>query len=142
VLEVVAAEHVPAPVAGEAHDHLRLLALGDIHRVLPADLAVGNLSRLAPREALAALDTRAFELETELAGIGATLHSLSARLDRMVLLEVEYVQRLREAERKLVQSAADDRRTGRLTWDFQLLRQPTGGGARDPSPAASEGDAT
>jgi DNA-binding PadR family transcriptional regulator len=83
--------------------------------------AVANISRLTPAEALEALDSRLLELETALAGMAEGLRTLSTRVERVALLELEYARAQQQAERDWVRAVVDDLRQGRLTWDFEAL---------------------
>ena len=97
--------------------------------------AIGNISRLTPAEALEALDSRLLELETALAGMAEGFRTLSTRVERVVLLELEYTRAQQQAEMQWVRSLVDDLRQGRLTWDFaELTRTLAVGGAPEVTP--------
>lgn len=86
---------------------------------------VANIARLTPAEALEALDSRLLELETALAGMAEGLRTLSARLERVALLELEYTRAQQQAECDWVRAVIEDLRQGRLTWDFAALTGTT-----------------
>ena len=96
--------------------------------------AVGNISRLTPGEALEALDSRLLALEAEVAGMGEALRSLGGRLDRVVLLELEYTRSLQQAERDWVRTVVDDLRQGRLAWNFEELTRKLAAGGVPEAP--------
>jgi hypothetical protein len=73
--------------------------------------------------ALQALAARCIELEGELAGIEARMIGLGQSLHRLLLLELEYIRALRQAEVVWVRTLMQDIRAGRLTWDAEALRE-------------------
>lgn len=116
-------------LTGRGEDELALwlheLLAKRVHEPSQFLAGVANIARLTPAEALEALDSRLLELETALAGMAEGLRTLSARLERVALLELEYTRALQQAERDWVRALVDDLRQGRLTWDFAALtRQP------------------
>ena len=86
-------------------------------------VAISFLAYLPMKTALQALTARLIELEGELAGIEARLQGLGQSLHRLLLLELEYVQALRQGEVAWVRTLMQDIREGRLTWDAEALRE-------------------
>ncbi|HEV2779758.1 MAG TPA: PadR family transcriptional regulator [Actinophytocola sp.] len=84
----------------------------------PAALSV--LMLLEPEDVLRQLETRAGALEAELASSGA---EIPAGLPRLFLLDDEYRDAVTRAELRWVRSVIDDLRSGRLTWNEELLRR-------------------
>jgi DNA-binding PadR family transcriptional regulator len=85
--------------------------------------ALSFLPALAPADALEQLDARAGLLEAEVAHLTSALQTMTARIGRLVLLEVEYARAARQAELAWVRSLTDDLRAGRLTWDPEVWRR-------------------
>ena len=85
------------------------------------------LPLLEPDDVLEQLDTRAGLLEAQVAELDAVLKTMTPRIGRLVLLEVEYARAVRRAELKWVRSLAEELRDGRLTWDPEMLRKLSGG---------------
>jgi len=77
-------------------------------------------SLLAPQEVGELLERRAVAVEAELSGfqiaLDATLKQRSPSLERVSLIEVEYLTALLRAERDWLRAVTDDIREGRLTW--------------------------
>ncbi len=83
--------------------------------------AVSFLAHLPIADVAKALETRAILLEGEIAGLDAYTRGLGTQLHRLVLLELEYTRALRQAELEWVRALSEDIRTGKLTWDPDLL---------------------
>jgi hypothetical protein len=100
-------------------------------------VAIGLLAYLPAQEALNALDVRRIALEAAIAQLEVHVHGLRDILPRLLLLEVEYVLALRQAELVWVRSLVEDLRTGQLSWDIEqllaLLGRPTVGSERGES---------
>jgi DNA-binding PadR family transcriptional regulator len=79
--------------------------------------ALSFLPHLGTDEAIDQLEMRSHRLELAIVGINAILDRMIPQIGRAVLVEVEYVRALRQAERDWVRSVIDDIRAGRLTWD-------------------------
>jgi DNA-binding PadR family transcriptional regulator len=100
-------------------------------------VAIGLLAYLPVQEALNALDVRRIALEAAIAQLEVQERGLRGILPRLLLLEVEYVLALRQAELVWVQSVVEDLRTGQLSWDVEqllaMLSRPTLSGERGVS---------
>jgi DNA-binding PadR family transcriptional regulator len=100
-------------------------------------VAIGLLAYLPVQEALSALDVRRIALEATIAQLEVQERGLGGILPRLLLLEVEYVLALRQAELVWVQSLVEDLRTGQLRWDVEqllaMLSRPTLSGERGVS---------
>jgi DNA-binding PadR family transcriptional regulator len=92
-------------------------------------VAIGLLAYLPAQEALNALDVRRIALQAAIAQLEVQVQGLGGILPRLLLLEVEYVLVLRQAELVWVRSLLEDLRTGQLSWDIEqllaLLGRPT-----------------
>lgn len=98
-------------------------------------------SLLAPGEVGELLERRAVAVEAELSGfqiaLDATLKQRSPSLERVSLIEVEYLTALLRAERDWLRAVTDDIREGRLTWVPPSWQESSGAqdqeaeGARD-----------
>lgn len=83
--------------------------------------AMAYLIHLAPEEAIAHLEERLRLLDREIAQIEAGLKAASAWVDRINLIESEYLLAMRRAERDWVAALAGDLREGRLAWDLEKV---------------------
>jgi len=99
-------------------------------------------SLLDPREVGELLERRAVAVEAELSGfqiaLDATLKQRSPSLERVSLIEVEYLTALLRAERDWLRLVTDDIRDGRLTWAPPSWQ--AGSGAQDREPDGTPGD--
>ncbi len=95
--------------------------------------ALSFLPHLNAEDALDQLHTRASRLELAIVGINAILEKLVPRIGRVVLVEVEYVRAMQQAELEWVRSVIDDIRAGRLAWDRERLCPMPQGTPEDPS---------
>ena len=99
-------------------------------------------SLLDPREVGELLERRAVAVEAELSGfqvaLDATLKQRSPSLERVSLIEVEYLTALLRAERDWLRAVTDDIRDGRLTWAPPSWHE--GSGARDRDQEGAPGD--
>lgn len=79
--------------------------------------AIVMLHTLAPDQAAALLEQRSVALETAVAAGDQKLASLTKRgLDRLQIIELEYVQAMRRAELAWVRDLAEDIRSAALPW--------------------------
>jgi DNA-binding PadR family transcriptional regulator len=78
--------------------------------------ALSFLPHLSAEDALDQLHARAGRLELEIIGINAVLEKLIPQIGRAVLVEVEYMRAMRQAELDWVRSVIEDIRAGRITW--------------------------
>ena len=84
--------------------------------------AVSFMALLTPEQAVTHLETRTDALATELETSERRLKD-SAWLPRVVILEEEYRQAVRQAELAWVQGVIEDLRSGALTWSYEGLRE-------------------
>jgi DNA-binding PadR family transcriptional regulator len=79
---------------------------------------------LAPRDAAAQLESRARALETQIGALSAALQRLRAFVDRINLIEEEYLLAMHQAELEWVRRRIAEVRSGRLSWDLgKILRE-------------------
>lgn len=78
--------------------------------------ALAHLSILPPTEAATLLRKRADRLDDEWATADEQWHELCEGLPRLVLLEIEYTQRLRAVEIDWLREVATDIEQGQLPW--------------------------
>jgi DNA-binding PadR family transcriptional regulator len=99
-------------------------------------------SLLAPREVGELLERRAVAVEAELSGfqiaLDATLKQSSPSLERVSLIEVEYLTALLRAELDWLRSITNDIRDGRLTWTPPSWQENPA--AQDHEPEGTHGD--
>ncbi len=81
--------------------------------------AISFLGHLPPKNALEQLGRRASILKAETEGLRRRLEELQPKLGRLLMLEAEYEQAMKEAELVWVQSLIDDLQSGDLTWKPQ-----------------------
>ncbi|MCX6046296.1 MAG: PadR family transcriptional regulator, partial [Chloroflexi bacterium] len=89
-------------------------------------VALSFLAAVPSEVVLRALQVRAALLEGEIAGQRAMSRALVDQLPRLVLLEMEYMLTLREAEFAWIQALLDDLRSGKLTWTPEALQAEFG----------------
>ncbi|MBV8202165.1 MAG: PadR family transcriptional regulator [Acidobacteria bacterium] len=89
------------------------------------NVAVGLLAYMPQDHARDALKARTVSLRAELAARAEATRLLQEQLGlpRIVLLENEHIQALREAELRWVAAVLDDIEGGRLAWSEELLRR-------------------
>lgn len=99
-------------------------------------------SLLAPHEVGELLERRAVAVEAELSGfqiaLDATLKQRSPSLERVSLIEVEYLTALLRAERDWLRAVTDDIREGRLTWVPPSWQESPGAQDREPEGARDD----
>jgi DNA-binding PadR family transcriptional regulator len=79
---------------------------------------------LAPRDAADRLESRARALEAQIGTLGAALPRLRTFVDRINLIEEEYLLAMHEAELEWVRRRIAEVRSGRLSWDLRkILRE-------------------
>ena len=81
--------------------------------------AISFLGHLPPKNALEQLGRRASILKAETEGLRKAIEELQPKLGRLLMLEAEYEQAMKEAELVWVQSLIDDLQSGDLTWKPQ-----------------------
>ncbi len=89
-------------------------------------VALSFLAALPSEVVLRALQVRAALLEGEIAGQRAMSRALVDQLPRLVLLEMEYMLTLREAEFTWIQALLEDMRSGKLAWTPEELQAEWG----------------
>ncbi len=109
--------------AGQRHlvDGLRRLVAVPRHEASEFMTAMSFLVHLGPRDALAQLDERALQLETELVVTDEQMAYTLGIAGRVNLLETEYQQAMRRAELAWIRGLAGDLRSGRLDWNLEAL---------------------
>lgn len=83
--------------------------------------AVAHVGHLPPDEVADCLETRATFLEAEIAGLETVLATLTPRIGRVVLLEVDLTRHRRQAELEWVCGLARDLRRRVHVWDPEIL---------------------
>jgi len=81
--------------------------------------ALSFLPHLPPEHVQELLQQRVRGLEAEIGTLQMVLTTMTPKIGRLVLVEVEYLLALQRAELSWVQSLLEDLRTGRLTWSPQ-----------------------
>jgi len=84
--------------------------------------ALSFLPHMTPEVVLRQLEMRVTGLASEIAALNVVLETLVPRIGRLVLVEVEYSRAMREAELAWVRSLIEDLRTGKLSWDPEIVR--------------------
>jgi DNA-binding PadR family transcriptional regulator len=83
--------------------------------------ALSFLPHLSADDAVDQLHARASRLELEILALDAVLEKMVPQIGRAVLVEIEYVRAMRQAELEWVRALGVDIRSGRLTWDRASL---------------------
>jgi DNA-binding PadR family transcriptional regulator len=81
--------------------------------------AMSFLVHLTPAEALPRLEERCSALDTTITSHEAGIRAASAAVDRINLVESEYLLAIMRAERDWVRGLAADIRTGKLEWNLK-----------------------
>jgi len=84
--------------------------------------ALSFLPLLRPEDALQQLQSRAAALSKRVAEIDAEMAELKPKLDRLFLLESEYLRTTTQAELTWVQAVITDLKRGKLTWTEDWMR--------------------
>jgi len=92
-------------------------------RLEPSDcmVAMSFLVHLEPEEACALMGERATNLETEIEQIASRLAGAKTHVDRINLIESEYLLAMLKAERAWVRAMKKEIREGRLAWDLKKI---------------------
>jgi DNA-binding PadR family transcriptional regulator len=85
--------------------------------------AVSFLVHLTPEDAVAELRRRAGRLEAEVTALDASIAAAGPLFGRINVIEYEYLRAMRAAELAWVREILEELRSGRLTWDFETIRQ-------------------
>jgi DNA-binding PadR family transcriptional regulator len=107
----------------ELFDWLRQLLAKPVQEPTQFFAALSFLPHLPPESVLAQLRERVTLLDSEIAGLKATLQEMVPRIGRLVLVEIEYALAMRQAELAWVKSLIEDLQNRRLTWDPEALRR-------------------
>lgn len=83
--------------------------------------AVAHVAHLPPEEVTDCLEGRATALEAEIAALETVLRTLTPKISRVVLLEVDLARHQRQAELEWVCTLARDLRHGVHAWDPEAL---------------------
>lgn len=83
--------------------------------------AMSFLVHLQPRETMKLLAERAQRLVDEMADHAAGLAAAAAHVDRINLIESEYLMAMKKAELEWVRALNDEIRKGRLKWDLDAI---------------------
>ena len=105
----------------EVLDWLRELLAKPVREPSQFLAALSFLPQLTAEDAVEQLHARASRLELEMLVLDAVLAKMVPQIGRAVLVEVEYVRAMRQAEREWVIALGEDIRAGRLTWERTFL---------------------
>lgn len=83
--------------------------------------ALSFLLHLDHEDAVARLEERAERLQDEVQAVGAGLKSALERVERINLIETEYLLAMRRAELKWVRGLIGELRSGQLAWDMKKI---------------------
>jgi DNA-binding PadR family transcriptional regulator len=83
--------------------------------------AVAHVAHLPPEEVADCLEARATFLEAEIAGLETILRTLTPKIGRIVLLEVDLARHRKQAELEWVCTLVRDLRHGVHAWDPETL---------------------
>ena len=84
--------------------------------------AVSLLPLLTPDDAIHQMEIREIKLTDQIASIDKEMRTYAASLERLFLLEEEYILLMLESELKWVRSVIADLRSGQLTWNHEWMR--------------------
>jgi DNA-binding PadR family transcriptional regulator len=79
--------------------------------------ALSFLPHLTPKNVSAQLDQRTVFLQAEIAALGTVLKTMTPRIGRLVLIEVEYARAMRQAELAWVRAFQKELEAGKFSWD-------------------------
>jgi hypothetical protein len=83
--------------------------------------ALSFLPHLTPEDVQIQLQKRSAHLEEEIATLDMVLRTMVPQIGRLVLVEVEYLRAMRQAELAWVHSFQKELQTGVLRWDPQQI---------------------
>ena len=83
--------------------------------------ALSFLPHLTPEDVQSQLQERIALLQQEITGLDLVLKTMVPQIGRLVLVEVEYLRAMRQAELAWVQSFRQELQAGTLRWDPQIL---------------------
>ena len=114
-------------ITDEGREEFRYWLLQLLERPVVEDpvfaVAVGFLGYVTPDAVVGALEDRLAALEGDIAGADAALHTMRTSLPRLAIIEHEYRQTLRHAEREWVRQLIADIRSGGLSWTPESLAE-------------------
>ncbi|HTU16690.1 MAG TPA: PadR family transcriptional regulator [Gemmataceae bacterium] len=105
----------------EVLDWLRDLLAKPVREPSQFLAALSFLPHLTREDAVEQLRNRSHRLELEILALDAILQKMVPQIGRAVLVEVEYVRAMKQAERQWIHAVCDDIRAGRLAWDRASL---------------------
>ena len=85
--------------------------------------ALSFLPHLTPASVMEQLKERMGLLELEIASLRTVLETMTPRIGRLVLIEVEYLKAMRQADLEWVKSFLGELQAGSLVWDPRQLTQ-------------------
>jgi DNA-binding PadR family transcriptional regulator len=88
--------------------------------------ALSFLPHLTPATVQKQLEERIGFLQLEIASLSSVLETMTPRIGRLVLIEVEYLKAMRQADLEWVKLFLEDLRSGALVWDPNMLMQHAG----------------
>ncbi|HXC95538.1 MAG TPA: helix-turn-helix transcriptional regulator [Edaphobacter sp.] len=97
--------------------------------------AMSFLLHLDHKDAMVRLEERAERMEEEIQALADRLKSAQERVDRINLIESEYLLAMRRAELKWVRSLIPELRSGDLVWDIKKIFQEVRAGRKAASNA-------
>jgi DNA-binding PadR family transcriptional regulator len=83
--------------------------------------ALAFIRNLPPAEALEQLELRAVDLQAGIAAMQAIERGISAHVDRVSVLELEYQRAVAQAELEWVHGLTADLREDRITWNLEEI---------------------
>ena len=105
----------------EVLDWLRELLAKPVREPSQFLAALNFLFHLTAEDAVDQLHARASRLELEILTLDTVLQKMIPQIGRAVLVEVEYVRAMRQAELEWVRALGADIQAGRLSWDRASL---------------------
>ena len=112
---------ITAEGTGELVRWLRQMIATPRHETSEFMASVSFLLHLTPKDAMVQLEHRAARLEQEIAGLSEGMKQLIDRVQRINLLEDEYLLAMRQAEFAWVRGLIAELRSGQLKWDIEKI---------------------
>jgi DNA-binding PadR family transcriptional regulator len=100
---------------------MRELLSAPAHEPSQFTAALAFIRNLPPADALDQLELRAVDLEAGIAAMHAIERGISAYVDRVSVLELEYQRALAQAELAWVRGLVDDLRANNITWSLEEI---------------------
>jgi DNA-binding PadR family transcriptional regulator len=117
----------------EGIEWLRQLLAKPVREPTQFFAALSFLPHLPPDMAVNQLQERIGLLQSEIDSLDMVLKMMVPKIGRLVLVEVEYVRAMRQAELAWTRSLIEDLRTGNLAWDPEVIRQYAAKMAEQPA---------